>query len=193
MNNFLKLFIFFSVFPAIKLFGISITLFIFLIFIIRLKNVRLELLKSKGFVFFGLVLLISSLISFNIQEVYHPGRFYIIKIVLQYFYWISVALFFKSYFSVLNFKSLGKFFFLGLICLIFSFFVYKIEFEIGPLSVNTQVTRNNFVFILLASFPFCYYYLINNQNLKKISMACYTRSFFACFFSEGRSGVLFYS
>ena len=111
MNNFLKFFIFFSVFPAIKLFGISITLFIFLIFIISLKNLRLKILKSKVFVFFSLIVLVSSVSSFYIPEIIHPGILYIVKIVLQYFYWITVALFFKSNLSAINFNSLSKYFF----------------------------------------------------------------------------------
>ena len=192
MNNFLKFFIFFSVFPAIKLFGISITLFIFLIFIISLKNLRLKILKSKVFVFFSLIVLVSSVSSFYIPEIIHPGILYIVKIVLQYFYWITVALFFKSNLSAINFNSLSKYFFLGTLCLMFSFNVYSFQFEMSFISINTEFTRNSFVFILLASFPFCIYYLINNHNLKKFLRPVILLFLLIIFFSEGRSGIVFF-
>lgn len=192
MKNFLNLFIFFSVFPSVKLFGISITLYFFLIFIFSVKNLNLQITKSKIFIYFLIIILFSSLLSFTHNEVSHPGILYILKITSQYFYWIVVALFFKSYFSILDHKLISKYFFIAVICLLFSFFIFNFKFEIGFLSINTQFTRNNFVFTLLASFPLCYYYTINNLRLKKISSLIPIIFFLLMFISEGRSGILIF-
>ena len=190
MSRLLKVFIFFTAFPCVKIFGSSITLFLFLIFFI--KKIKLQVFSSKLFILFFTSILISSVSSFFYDEISHPGLFYILKISIQYFYWICVALFFKKYFLKLNIIEISKYFFLGIICLIFSFFIFSFKLDFGFLSIDTIFQRNNFVFIILASFPFCLYYVINNIYLKQYLKRITFLFLAVMFLSQGRSGILIF-
>ena len=168
MSKLLKLFIFFSVFPSVKILGVSITFYLFLLLVISHSNIKLNLLGSKKFIYLFLLIVVSSLFSFFHDQISHPGFGYIFKIVLQYLYWISVAIFFKNYFNFFSNIEFLKYFLFGLICSIFSFFVYNFQFKLGILSIDTFFARNSFVFTILASFPICYFYVLNNNFLKKV-------------------------
>ena len=192
MSRLLKGFIFFTAFPCIKIFGSSITVFLFLFLIFSNKKIKLQVFSSKLFILFFTSILISSVFSFFYDEISHPGLFYILKIVSQYFYWVCVALFFKKYFLKLNIIEISKYFFLGIICLIFSFFIFSFKLDFGFLSIDTIFQRNNFVFIILASFPFCLYYVINNIYLKQYLKRITFLFLLVMFLSQGRSGILIF-
>ena len=190
MNKLLKLFLFFTAFPCIKIFGVSITIFLFMAIIFSRKNIKIQFLKSKVFLFFFVAILISSVFSFFDDQTSHPGFFYILKICFQYLYWICVAIFFKKYFKSFNIIELINYFLLGLICLIISFFVLKFKLDYGFLSFNFDFPRNNFVFIILAGFPISYFYFINNKRLKKFTILLIFIFLLVIFLSQDRSGIL---
>lgn len=190
MNKLIKLFIFFSAFPCIKIFDLSITLYIFLFIVIANKSIKIGFFKSKLFFFLFVSILISSYLSFYYDQISHPGVFFIFKIIIQYFYWICVALFFKKYFFKLNINDVFKYFFIGLSFFIFSFLVFEFTIDLGFLIIDTQHNRNFFIFNLLATSPFAYMYLLNNYHLKKYLKFFVLVIFIAMFLSQGRSGIL---
>lgn len=174
------------------MFGSSITLFLFLILIFSSKHYKLQFSNSRLFIYLFISILISSFFSFVYDDISHPGLFYILKICSQYLYWICVALFFKKYFRNFNILEVCKYISLGLLCLIFSFFIFSFKLDLSIISIDTNFQRNNFVFIILATFPFTYYYVINNIGLNKHSKLLIFFFFLVMFFSEGRSGLLIF-
>tara|TARA_B110000467_G_scaffold163795_1_gene190761 strand:- start:5643 stop:6824 length:1182 start_codon:yes stop_codon:yes gene_type:complete len=174
----------------LKIFGISVTFFIFIFIFINFKIQYINPLKSKLFAPILIGATISAFLSFFIEEISHPGIGSTGKIMIQYFYWLSVAAFFRHYYIFLNVNEICKYFFFGLACSIIGFFFIRINLSIGLASISTTISRNGFVFDFLASFPFAIFYIYNHRLLKKFTLIFMLISFFLMSMSSGRSGFI---
>jgi len=190
MKKIINLFIFFTAFPCLKIFGTSVTFFIFIVIFFNFTIKYINPLKSKLFAPILIGIFISAFQSFFIQEIDHPGIMSTVKIITQYFYWISVAAFFRHYYNFLNINEICKYFFFGLTCSIIGFFFIRINLSIGLASFSTTISRNGFVFDFLASFPFAIFYIYNHRLLKKFTFTLMSISFFLMSMSSGRSGFI---
>lgn len=162
-QKYLDWFAFFSVFYLVKIAGISITFFLFLaIAYIFLKNNK-KLFIITGYVDIFLILfLIFVLISAILSEESYDGRgiFSILKLSIQYIYWVILALFIKTWIHRFDFLQLSKMIFFATIIAI----VYYAT--LNPF--YTIYYPNSFAYTIVVSAPLSFYYMIKTFSFKTI-------------------------
>lgn len=155
---YLNYFMFFLPLTFVKIAGISITFFIFIfICVIFLKN-NIKIFKFEYFsdilIFIFFSLLILSLI-FS-EETYRAKNSSDLKLSIQMIYWFILALFIKTWAHNYNFFELSKYFMLGMIVAIISYFI------------SNLITQNSFAYMLVLSTPFIMFYLIEKYSRSKV-------------------------
>jgi O-antigen ligase len=183
-------FVFFLGFPCLSVAGNSITFYIFIAILYKVGAFWNSSYKGKLlFSLFLLVVLISALIAPYSIMPRHPGAGHIIKLGIQYVYWILVAAFFSKYYQRLELYSLAKYLFVGILCSIVGFYLIPFKVDLAVLEFTTTQSRNAFIFGLLASVPICFIYLKHRYSGNKL------KAFFIFFIliallSNGRAGAI---
>lgn len=192
INQFLlNLFGFFLALPIIDIFGLSITFYIFIFLVLSLIKDGLIIFKidKTALLFFTFFFLgvISTLTPPPLLKEMNP--FFTLQIILQFFYWISMALFIKTYLPFINFKSFSKYIFIGLFISVIAFYFFPIQHESDFLSLNFKFTRNAFVYNVLAFFPLIFWYILNS-HLRRLSWIFVIFFILSILFSGGRAGFV---
>jgi len=192
INQFLlNLFGFFLALPIIDIFGLSITFYIFIFLVLSQIKDGLILFKIDKtallfftFFFFGVI---STLTPPPLLKEMNP--FFTLQTILQFFYWISMALFIKTYIPFINFKSFSKYIFIGLFISVIAFYFFPIQHESDFLSLNFKFTRNAFVYNVLAFFPLIFWYILNS-HLRRLRWIFVIFFILSILFSGGRAGFV---
>jgi O-antigen ligase len=192
INQFLlNLFGFFLALPIIDIFGLSITFYIFILIVLfQIKDgliiFKIDKTAILFFTFFFLGV-ISTLSPPPLLKEMSP--YFTLKTILQFFYWISMALFFKTYLPFINLKSFSKYIFIGLFISAIAFYFFPIHLESNILSINFRFTRNAFVYNVLAFFPLIFWYILNS-HLRRLRWIFVIFFIFSILFSGGRAGFV---
>lgn len=158
----LNLFIFFIVFPSINILGNSITFYIFIYLLYKLGDFWNKKYSGKQILMlFAIAIVISTVSGANIYMERHLGIGQSIQTLIQYMYWIFAAAFFSVNFFKINRIELSKWVFYGIIAISIGFYVLPFKLDLGSLIIETNLTRNAFVFTLLATMPISFYYLFH--------------------------------
>ena len=189
-NKWINYFVFFLGFPCLSVAGNSITFYIFIALIYKVGLFWTATYKGKLlFSLFLLVVLISALIAPYSEMPRHPGAGHVIKLGIQYIYWILVAAFFSKYFQRLDLYSLAKYLLIGILCSIVGFYLIPFNVDLAVLEFTTSQSRNSFIFGLLASVPICFIYL--KQRYRGIKLRAFFIFFIAmALLSNGRAGAI---
>ncbi|MCO5259131.1 MAG: O-antigen ligase family protein [Crocinitomicaceae bacterium] len=179
-------FAFFLAFPALDILGLSATFYIFLSLIYSCGFFWERKYKGK-YLFLGF-LLIGTLGTFltPIPEVFQSLQF--LMSLIQFYYWIGVAVFFIVFFQRIDLIQLSKWVLIGLLVYSLAFYLIGFNFESFLISITCTPGRNAYVFVVLACMPMTFFYLKEKSRT--------TRLFFYLFFilmmllSNGRSGAV---
>jgi len=155
----LELFIFFSIFPIIKIFGITISFFfgIILFYNFFRKGLKLFTINKYTEIFlllFVVFVLISSLIP---EETYRSRAIYhYFKIPIQYIYWVLIAFFIKTWILYFNVERVFKVSFYALVIATVHMFLFNHIYYIYP--------PNAYAYIVVAIYPIASIYIQKNFN-----------------------------
>lgn len=189
-QKYLNWFVFFLPIGMIKIVGISITFFIFLMIVyIFLKNNRKIFRVNKhsdyGLIALFLLFFISMIFA---EETYREvSTFFLFKISFQYVYWFALAMFVKTWIFKYDFVQLSKYFFYGVIALIFYKYVMNPIALIYPNFIG-YIPRNTFTFFLVISVPLAMYYTYQKYSFIKNMLISLGFLFFAAI-SQSRTGM----
>jgi O-antigen ligase len=187
-----NLFIFFLAFPCVSIYGISVTFYLFLIYLILNKRKLTNPFKSLIYLGLFFSLLISQYISFFITEIIQEDNLSILKKIITFIYWLSIAMFFESKLKIQHLFFIKKYMFYGLLASILTFYFFKFSFDLGPIEFSYIASRNDFIFNLLCCFPFAYLHISNSLKIKKYTFLFILICFLAVSFSEGRAGFILF-
>jgi hypothetical protein len=188
-QKYLKYFLVFTAWPVLSI-GLSITLYLFGLLLLNIKyktgTYYLKIgPKSMLFYLFGFVALIS--LMYSPWDVI-PFKFLDdIQLQVQYFYWMLVAIFFMNTYNLMNKSQFNRMIFIGLALHTFQFFF--VNFSSGIPFVKTTVTRNGFVFTVLALWPLASGYIYERYGNRRGNWALIF-AFFIMLLTDGRAGVV---
>ena len=154
-QKYLNWFTFFSVFPLIKIAGMSITfpLFIMIAFIYLKKGKKLFRITQWTDLF--LVLFLTFVfISWILQEETFRDRslFSIFKLMVQYSYWVTVALFIKTWIYEYDFYKISRSIFWAVVAsTLYYVFLNPVHFIFAP---------NEYAYAVVVAMPIGYYYVM---------------------------------
>jgi hypothetical protein len=186
----INIFVFFLAFPAINLFGNSITFYIFLGIIFKVGFFWNKSFSGKSLFFSFLILgLISTIFAPYDAMPRHPGFATTFKMIVQFTYWILIAAFFSLNYQYLNNIKLSKYIFWGLICSTIGFYLFPIKANFGFFDIGLYQTRNSYVFTLLALMPLCFFYIVNTFKGYKLNVY-FLFFLLVTLFTNGRSGAI---
>lgn len=165
IQSILNWFIFFIVFPSVNILGNSITFYIFIYLLFKQGTFWNKIYSGKQIlILFAIAILISTVTGANIYMERHLGIGQSLQTFVQFMYWIFAAAFFSFYFFKINRVELSKWVFYGIIANSIGFYVLPLQLDLGSLVIDTSLTRNAFVFTLLATMPVSFYYLFNKYK-----------------------------
>ncbi|MBL7764903.1 MAG: O-antigen ligase family protein [Chitinophagaceae bacterium] len=186
----LNAFVFFLAFPSISIFGNSITFYIFIILLIRsgifwTKNIPY---KNLLFTFLMIVCAATALGPYAKMDRY-PGFFYSLQILIQYLYWILMAVYFMVYKGRYQMMQLSQWIFYGVCAATIGY--YLLPFNVGSFGIElmTKGTRNSYVFTLLCTIPLAFKYIVAKWGLKK-SIWFFPAFLLVMLLTNGRSGAI---
>jgi len=162
-------FAFFLPIGMVKIAGVSITFFIFLIIVyIFLKNKKkiFKINKYTDYLFILLFILLFISLIFAEDTFREINTVFLFKISMQYIYWFTLAMFVKTWIHKYNFLQLSKYLFYGLLGLIF----YK--YAINPIALLYRdyigyLPRNTFTYFVVITAPLALYYTYNKFSIIK--------------------------
>lgn len=182
-QKFLNWLVFFSIFPIIKIAGISISFFIFLIIVFTFMNARIKLFKIEtktdvlvlSFLFF---LVLASL--FAEETTRERSAFSLFKLTVQYIYWGILALYIKTWIHRYNFYDVSKYIFFAILVSTFYYIVInKFYFLFRP---------NEFAFTLVLGIPLSFSYM--TKRFSKIQIIVFSLFFIlGIFWCQSRTGL----
>ena len=186
----LNIFAFFIFFPSIYLLGNSITFYLFISILITSGKFWDKKYSLKNELFLLLIVIYVSTI-FAPQEGLerHRGFFSSFLILVQYTYWILIAIFFILYSKYLDIYSFGKWCFYGVLASSICFYFVQYKLNTGFFTIELNQTRNAFVFTLLTGIPISFFYLINRFKGIKLFLF-FPGFFFALLLTNGRSAAI---
>jgi len=181
-QKYLNWFAFFSIFPLIKIAGISITFFLFLIlsYIFLKNNKKLFRITSYTDIFLLLFLFFVFMSAVLTEDSYdNRSLLSIIKLTVQYVYWVILALFIKTWIYRFDYLSLSKTIFYATIVSIIYYATLNPFYSI--------FYPNSIAYTIVVSVPLSYYYMSQRFSLKTI---IFISIFFSVgmFFSGSRTG-----
>lgn len=188
-QNYLKYFLIFTAWPVFSI-GVSITLFLFVFLISEIKSrIPRNFLKmdknSNKFYFFALIAILS--LVFTPWEKIHSTLSADIQLLIQYIYWMMVAVFFMNIYKYMNKKEVNKYIFYGLVIQTVHYFF--LNFPSSFPFVRTFVSRNGFVYTVLALWPLASGYVYQQYGRAKGNFSLFL-IFFIMLFTDGRAGVV---
>jgi O-antigen ligase len=187
----LNLFVFFLAFPVIEVFGMSITFYLFLNIIILhlIKGLIIFKIDKIATLFFLFFLFGSLSTIFHPPLLKEPDPFIVFKNIMQYLYWVILALYMRTYLLFFDIIKLSKYIFLGLFISVIAFYTFPFQLETPFFTINFKFTRNAFVFNILAFFPLIFWY-IKNTKYKYIIGLIIAFFLLSVIFSGGRAGFI---
>jgi O-antigen ligase len=186
----INIFAFFIFFPSLYLFGNSITFYFFLFMLYKSGNFweKQYLLKIE-FLFLLIFIYVSTIFSPKDGLERHPGFLSSVMILIQYTYWILIAIFFILYSKYIDLYLFGKWCFYGVIASIICFYLVRFNLNTGLFALDLFPTRNAFVFTLLTGIPISFFYL--NKRYKGVRLFLFFPGFLvALFLTNGRSAAI---
>jgi O-antigen ligase len=157
---YLYLFIIFSIIPLIKIAGISITFPLFLMIAVTFLKHKKKLFKITQWTDIFLILfLIFVFISWILQEDTYKDRtlLSIVKLMIQYSYWVVVALFIKTWIYQYDFYKLSRTFFYATVASI----IYYITLN----HIYLVFYPNVLAYTVVATVPIGYYYVMKRFSI----------------------------
>lgn len=162
-QKYLNWFAFFSVFPLIKIAGISITFFIFLLISYKFIKRKKKLFKITQWSDILLILfLVFVFIAAILTEEGYRDRsiFSIFKLVSQYIYWVVLALFIKTWIYKFDFYKLSRsIFFASLVSIIYYVAINPFHPIFYP---------NSFAYAIVTAMPLGFYYVMKHFSSSMI-------------------------
>lgn len=180
-------FLFFLSFPIISL-GVSITFYLFFYHILKTPSISraLFLKLNKSTLKFYLFLLIVIVSFFLAPRHLISGSVYkSIFLVIQYIYWVLVALYARSLDWERHASSFARIITYGLTCLTLTFFLINVQ--TGSI-LKLWFSRNDFVFIFISLWPICAGYIGHRFGFARLKVLLVS-SLILMVLSNGRSGV----
>ncbi len=159
VQKYLNIFVFFLPIGIVKIAGISITFFIFLIIVYlflkkRKKLFRIQYLTDYMLIVFFTILIISIIFA---EETFRPlGISADLKTIVRLIYWMTLALFIKTWSDRFDFYQISKYMFFGVLATIAFYYTLNISMEI--------MTQNSFAYVLVLGIPFSMYYLFKKYS-----------------------------
>lgn len=178
---------FFLAFPFLSLFGISITFFIFLVLVKESGIFWKRRLKGKtlfiAFISIGVISTFLSPVNLELESLNW------VLILVQYFYWIFMAIFFIAFHQRINFLQLSKWIFYGSLFYSVAFYLIPFQLKSSLISFEFSPGRNAYIFNMLCCIPIAMYYVINTYSKGRVYM--YMIIFLLLLLlSNGRSGAI---
>lgn len=162
-QKYLNWFAFFCVFPLIKIGGISITFFIFLVIAYNFLRQKRKLFKitHSTDIFLLLFLLFVSIAALLSEESFRDrSTVSIIKIMVQYIYWVVLALFIKTWIYNFDFYKVSRSIFFATAI---SVAYYVILNPFYPIFYP-----NSFAYTLVTAMPLGFYYLVKRLPIQYV-------------------------
>ena len=160
-QKYLNWFTFFSVFPLIKVGGVSITFFIFLIISYKFLKRKKKLFKITQWtdLFLILFLVFVFIAAILTEEGFVDRSFFsIVKLMMQYVYWVILALFVKTWIYHFDFYKLSKMIFFASAVSIVYYVVLNPFYAI--------FYPNSFAYTIVVSMPLGLYYVMKRFSFK---------------------------
>lgn len=185
-----NIFAFFLAFPLISILGNNITFYLFAYLFINSRSFIGQLNYGRTYYYSLLIIVIIATLAAPYSEmIRHPGLFGNILLVIQYFYWIIMAVYLISFRKELDLLNMSKWIFYGTICSIIGFYIIRQNLFLGVAELTFRTGRNPFIFSLLSTIPISFYYIAKTKSKRFMVLA-------AIFFlviillSNGRSGAI---
>lgn len=185
-----NVFAFFLAFPLISILGNNITFYLFAYLLISSRPFLGKLNYGRVY-YYGLlfIVIIATLAAPYSEMIRHPDLFGNLLLVIQYFYWIIIAVYLISFRQELNLLEMCKWVYYGTIASIVGFYVISQNLFLGVAELTFRTGRNPFIFSLLSTIPLSFYYIAKTKSKRYMILA-------AIFFliiillSNGRSGAI---
>lgn len=185
-QKYLNWFVFFSIFTAVKIAGISITFYIFLLicYIMIKNNIKLFKVETKldyVLLFFAFVIFLSALFQEDLDR--YRSFLSIVKLPIQYIYWVVLALYIKTWIKYYDYLELSKYI---LWAILLSTFYY-----IFLNGIHLVFFPNEFAYDMILSFPLSFYYMEKQFSRKKM-FAVVLFLFIGIVWSQSRTGLFLF-
>ena len=157
VQKYLNVFVFFLPIGIVKIAGISITFFIFMMIVYlflkkRKKLFRIQYITDYMLIIFFMILITSIIFA---EETFRPiGIYTDLKTIIRLIYWMTLALFIKTWSDRFDFYQISKYMFFGVITTIAFYYTLNVSMDI--------MTQNGFAYVLVLGIPFSMYYLFKN-------------------------------
>jgi len=161
-QKYLNWFAFFSAVPLVKIGGISITFFIFLIIAYKFLKRKKKLFKITQWtdIFLILFLIFVFIAAILTEESYREWSiFSIIKLMIQHVYWVVLALFIKTWIYKFDFYKLSRIFFFSAIISVVYYVALNPFHRIYP--------PNGYAYVLVTVMPLGFYYVMKRFSILK--------------------------
>lgn len=183
-QKYLNWFIFFSIFPLIKIAGISFSFYIFFLIIYTFLKQKKKLFKITGYadiflIFFALFVVAAAIMT---EESFRDrSLFQIVKQTFQYVYWVVIALFIKTWIRYFDFYTISKVFFIALMTAMIYYMTlnhfYLLYFP------------NSIAYVIVTSMPIAFYYVMKRFSLITVLLIAIS-IILVVLFSGSRMGTL---
>ncbi len=187
IQNRINWFVFFLACPVLSILGNSVTFFIFLSLILLVGKYWQKYYKGKLlFLFFLWIGVVSTIFSPVNREL---DSLKWVLTMIQYIYWIYVAIFFLLFRDRIDLIQLSKWCFYGSILYAVVFYMIPFDYSSTILSLEFKPGRNAFVFNLLCSVPISFIYI--QYRWKMLGVYSFMFVFLMIMLlSNGRSGSI---
>jgi O-antigen ligase len=186
VDKYLNYFVFFLAFPCLNILGNSVTFYLFISIVAKTGFGFFERFKGKNiFYWFLTAIIISTILAPSLERA--PWIIAGLKMIIQYFYWISITLFVGYYYSKIDFISVSKWFLYGALFSIFCFYFVPFNLGLGPIRITLQDTRNSFVFSLICCIPFTFLF-VRERYSPRIQLVLILIFLLSILATDGRSG-----
>lgn len=184
IQKLLSIYVLFLGLPFMKFAGISVTFFIFLLIVYQFVKYQIKLFKVQSIGDYLLIAMyIVMILSWMFQEESYKNFsiFKEFKTLIQYTYWLAMALFIHTWLHKFDLRLLSRNFLLGFLLLI----VYYYQFN----GTVVEIPQNGFAFFLVISVPFSLYYVYKKNSVALTTIISLT-FFAAAVMSQSRTGTV---
>jgi len=180
-------FVFFLACPVLSILGNSVTFIIFIFLVLSVGKYWKRNYKGKllflSFFWIGVVSTILSPVNRDLDSLKW------VLTMVQYIYWIYVAIFFLLFRDRIDLIQLSKWCFYGSIFYTIAFYLIPFDYSSAFLSLEFKPGRNAFVFNLLCSVPISFFYI--RSRWKMLGVYSFMVIFLMIMLlSNGRSGSI---
>jgi len=187
----LTIFAFFLAFPAIDVAGLSITFYLFFIILIIHARHRVSIITrdktNKWFILLFVAGTIGTLSHPHFaREVSFLSDF---KTIAQYAYWILLAMYIRSNYRLIDWWKIARALVWGLCALVVGYYFLPINGDLAFFNIHSGISRNGFVYNLLAFFPLTVIYL-KNLRPRFLRVSLFALFVLSVLLSNGRAGFI---